>query len=383
MAKRRKEKDEEEEIDFKIPKFDEEKFLKKERRNIKTSFISFLFGLVMAVITFGFWTLLQGHFLRWDLVFLLAVVNAVWIRYLFTRLDIDFTDFGKKQWFSTYAIYFFTWLLVFIVIVNPPFYDEDSPKIEAVVLPNMQELGGTVNIIAKITDNVGIEQQNIAFSLNGEDIDDFTYENNIFTYTFTNPDNLTGKFDFIITATDVNDIGAVPINGSFTYSNDTIKLPTPPGTDTPPGPKITYADTIKFDVGTDVSRVYYTVDGGNEINATLNGDFYETTPEYEGWPKDKAVTVTVYADIIFYFVEPLALQTEIPESIQYNNTIVDTQIYYFNVSGDPTIGSKESPVAGMPLPQFYQVPGFELVVFLISLIAVVLIFKYRKKDRRN
>jgi len=383
MAKRRKEKDEEEEIDFKIPKFDEEKFLKKERRNIKTLFISFLFGLVMAVITFGFWTLLQGHFLRWDLVFLLAVVNAVWIRYLFTRLDIDFTDFGKKQWFTTYAVYFFTWLLVFIVIVNPPFYDEDSPKMEAVILPNMQELGGTVNIIAKITDNVGIEQQNIAFSLNGEDIDDFTYENNIFTYTFTNPDNLTGDFDFIITATDVNDIEAVPINGSFTYSNDTIKLPTPPGTDIPPGPKITYADTIKFDVGTDVSRVYYTVDGGNEINATKNGDYYETNPEYEGWPKDKAVTVTVYADIIFYFVEPLALQAEIPESIQYNNTIVDTQTYYFNVSDDPTIGQEDSPTAALPQPIFYQVPGFELAILLISLIAVVLIFKYRKNNRRT
>jgi len=382
MAKRRKEKDEEEEIDFKIPKFDEEKFLKKERRNIKTLFISFLFGIVMAVITFGFWTLLQGHFLRWDLVFLLAVVNAVWIKYLFIRLDVDFTDFGKKQWFTTYAIYFFTWLLVFIVIVNPPFYDEDSPKIEAVILPNMQELGGTVNIIAKITDNAGIEQQNIAFSLNGEDIDDFTYENNIFMYTFTNPDNFTGDFDFIITATDVNGYES-SINSSFTYSNDTIKLPTPPGTDTPPGPRVTYANTIEFDVGTDVSRVYYTVDGGKEINATLNGDFYETTPEYEGWPKDKAVTVTVYADIIFYFVEPLALQAVIPESIQYNNTIVDTQTYYFNVSGDPTIGSEESPVVGMPLPQFFQVPGFELVVFLISLIAVVLIFKYRKNNRRN
>lgn len=382
MAKRRKEKVEGEEFDFKLPKFDEEKFLKRERRNIKTSFLSFLFGLIIAAISFGFWSLLSGNDFRWELVLLFGVFSAAWLKYLFIRLNIDLTDFGRKGWFSTYAIYFFTWLLVLIILVNPPFYDEESPRVEVVTLPGMQELGGTVNIIAKITDNAGIEQQNIAFSLNGEDIDDFTYENNIFMYTFTNPDNFTGDFDFIITATDVNGYES-SINSSFTYSNDTIKLPTPPGTDTPPGPKITYADTIKFDVGTDVSRVYYTVDGGKEINATLNGDFYETTPEYEGWPKDKAVTVTVYADIIFYFVEPLALQAEIPESIQYNNTIVDTQTYYFNVSGDPTIGSEESPVVGMPLPQFFQVPGFELVVFLISLIAVVLIFKYRKNNRRN
>ena len=382
MAKRRREKDEEDELDFKIPKFDEENFLKKERRNIRTSFIAFLFGIVMAIITFGFWALLKGNFLRWDLVFLLAIVNAIWIRYLFLKFNIDLTDFGRKNWFTTYAIYFFTWLLIFIVIVNPPFYDEAPPAIEAVVLPDMQELGGTVKIVARITDNSGLKQQNIALSLNGEDNSNFTYEDDIFTFTFTNPNNLTGDFDFTITATDANGY-ASSINSSFTYSNDTIKLPTPLGADTPPGPKITYADTIKFDVGTDVSRVYYTVDGGEEINATLNGDFYETTPEYEGWPKDKAVNVTVYADIIFYFVEPLALQTEIPESVRYNNTIVDTQTYYFNVSDDPTIGQETSPTVTLPTPLFYQVPGFELVVILISLIAVVLIFKYRKNNRRN
>ena len=35
MAKRRKEKDEEEDKPFKLPKFDEEAFLKREKRNIK------------------------------------------------------------------------------------------------------------------------------------------------------------------------------------------------------------------------------------------------------------------------------------------------------------------------------------------------------------
>ena len=54
MAKKRKEKSEEEELDFKLPKFDEEKFLKKEKRNIKTLFISFILGLVVSLISFGF-----------------------------------------------------------------------------------------------------------------------------------------------------------------------------------------------------------------------------------------------------------------------------------------------------------------------------------------
>jgi len=37
----------------------------------------------------------------------------------------------------------------------------------------------------------------------------------------------------------------------------------------------------------------------------------------------------------------------------------------------------------LPYPHAVQVPGFELLVALISIIAVVLILKYRKKDRRN
>jgi len=45
MAKRRKEtEDEEEKVDFKMPKFDEEAFVRKEKEKIKTTFISFVFG---------------------------------------------------------------------------------------------------------------------------------------------------------------------------------------------------------------------------------------------------------------------------------------------------------------------------------------------------
>ena len=80
MAKRRKEKTEEEEIDFKFPKFDEEGFLRRERRNIKTTFISFLFGVVIAIISFGFWILLSGNTWRWLLVLLFGVFTASWLK---------------------------------------------------------------------------------------------------------------------------------------------------------------------------------------------------------------------------------------------------------------------------------------------------------------
>ncbi|NOR16083.1 hypothetical protein GQ543_00005, partial [candidate division WOR-3 bacterium] len=68
---------------------------------------------------------------------------------------------------------------------------------------------------------------------------------------------------------------------------------------------------------------------------------------------------------------------------QFNNTILDTSSYYFRVSDDSKVGTEVSPEIAILGPGLYMVPGFELLVFVISLVVVVLIFKYRKKDRRN
>ena len=181
MAKRRKEKDEkDEDKPFKIPKFDEQAFLKKERRNIKALFIAFFFGCLVALISFGFWALMSGSGetnLRWPLVLIFGIFTASFIRYIYLRLNLDVSHFTKKNWFTTYAIYFFAWLIVLIVLVNPPFYDDEVPRVEVAVLPEMQELGGDVLIVAKITDNVGVEKSDITFTVDGTKIssNDFEY----------------------------------------------------------------------------------------------------------------------------------------------------------------------------------------------------------------
>ena len=98
MAKRRKEKDEDEDKPFKIPKFDEEAFLKRERIHIKAAFIAFLFGVLMGLICFGFWALMgSSESLRWPLVFFVAVVYMFSIRYFFLRFNIDVTEFTKGK----------------------------------------------------------------------------------------------------------------------------------------------------------------------------------------------------------------------------------------------------------------------------------------------
>ena len=411
MAKKRKEKGEEEELDFKIPKFDEEKFINKERRNIKTAFISFFYGLLMALICFGFWALMGPNTdFRWHLVFLVMFVNIVFIKVIFQRLNIDLTDFGRKGWFTSGATYFFTWLLVFIVIVNPPFYDEESPVIEAVALPGMQEFGGTVKIVAKITDNLDVDTT----SLNIVDPDgtnhtitDFTYSDNIFQFEYENTDNLVGEFSYFLTAIDVNKKIST-VQGTFTYGNNTIVLTTPDN-----GSELHSYTPVEFKINGDVFepipfyvegklnymdfRMFYKINDNIEINVNRldddKRDIYRTTAEYQGWTPGVNTTIRGCVEVSYYFINPY---------IGFNNTVQDTEVYTFETLQEAGIGTEEKLVP--PNPQFsfsheqqvenplnyylpayksIMVPGFEILTLLVSILVVALIFKYKKKDKRK
>lgn len=384
MAKKRKEKTDEEEFDFKLPKFDEEKFLNKERRNIKTLFISFLFGFVIALISFGFWILLRGSTFRWELILLLGVFNIPWIKYLFLKLDIDLTDFGRKGWFGSYAIYIFTWLIVLILLVNPPFYDEENPSVDIVVLPGMQEPGGTVNIVAYIVDNVDIENQGIDFTLiypNGTILSpEFTFKNNIFRYTYENPDNISGEYTFTLTATDVNGYKK-EINRTFEYSEDALKIISSRFTDIRSGDAIIINADKKISL--ESFRVYYRINNGTEINVDRKDkndrEKYETVAEYEGWSENSNVTIKVFVEVSHYFINV---------NENFTNTLEDTTEYKFSTGSDSNIGTE--PVLknnelnyNLPYPRITPVtPGFEVMVFILSLFVVALIFKYRKKDKK-
>ena len=378
MAKRHKDKeDKEEELDFKLPKFNEEEFIKKEREKIKATFIAFIFGIVIAFITFGFWILLAYSPFQWMLTFLFGLFTAAWLRYLFMRLNIEEKILERKGMFTSYAIYFLTWLFVLIILVNPPIYDGEAPSIQHVALPDMQEINGTVKILAHVADNSRIQNDEVAFTLsfNGSTlIDDiFTLDdNNIFSYEFTNPDKNLGTYTYTLEAADPNG-HTTKINGSFDYDDDVIKVPVPSGSDVYPGKLISYADDIKIDVKATVDWVYYTVDG-NIVNVTNEqGGYYVTTPEYKGWIKNSIDTVHVFAKKIYYF-------ENIP--IAFNNSIVDTTTYYFNVSNDNEIGQKDIPVPTLPQPRMVSVPGFEAYMIIVALAASILIFKYKKNHNK-
>jgi len=400
MAKRRKEGTESTEpLDFQIPKFDEEGFMKRERRNIKTLFISFLFGLLIAVICFGFWVLLDGSFIRWELVLLVGVVNSVWIKYLFIKLNIDLTDFGRKGWLSAFVTYFFTWLLVLIVLVNPPFYDGEAPHVEMVTLPGVQELGGTILFAGHIVDNVGINKAGIIFTITDPNgtvyTPEFTYENNIFRYTYENPNNVLGTFNYTAIASDTSN-RKTTITGTFTYTTDALEIISSRFTGIMSGDAI----TIKADqdISKENFRVYYKIDNGSDINVnrkvTTDKEKYDTTTEFKGWTANTTVNVSVFAEACHYFVNN-------PE--KFSNTVKHTHSYTFTTADDPNIGIEDALVEWnatraalrqsqlpntlnyiTPYPKgIGSTPGFELIVFIVAIVAVVLLFKRKKNDKKT
>jgi len=397
MAKKRKEITEEEDFDFKIPKFDEEKFITKERRNIKTLFISFLLGLLIAIISFGFWVLLSGNVVRWVLVLLIGVFNASWLRYIFLRLHIDLTDFGKKGWAGTFATYFFTWLSILIVLCNPPFYDDEAPHVLAAALPGAQEPGGTVLIVAQITDNTGIIKQGINFSLTDPNglvsYPDFIFNNTIFRYTYENTENLLGEYTVSLLVTDVNGrVNNDYKNLTFTYTNDTLAITSSRFSD------IRSGDSIIISADEDISplnfRVYYKVDNGSDINVDrkeLNDKSkYETNAEFKGWEENSNSTITVYAETLVYFIN-------IPE--EFNNTVKDTTTYQFTTGADPVIGTGPTLVEynytlaalnqdqlpntlnyALPYPVGVgYIPGFEMILFVLAVVLMVVVIRRKKK----
>jgi len=381
MAKRRKETTEEEESDFKIPEFNEEAFVKRERRNIKVTVISFVFGIVISFISLGFWALLSGQDLRWILILLVGILMAPWLRYILIRLNIDFTDFGKKGWITTYATYFFTWLIVLIILCNPPFYDDEAPTITAVTLPGVQYMEGNVKIVARVIDNVKIKEVSLTLTYpDGTNASpDLTFDdtNYIYSYVYDNTGNLSGEYNYTIKAVDINNHKSEK-TGTFEFTDNILSV-----TSSIPSP-IRLGDFITIQANKDISennfRVYYKLDNGKEINVTRkNKDdktLYETSPKYVGWQPGANTTMKLYAEVSYYFINL---------NQKFNNTIENQKTYNFTVNDNPDIGETVPDALNynLPSPTTIRVPGFEAIIFIASLVIVALIFKYKKKDRRN
>jgi len=375
MAKRYKEEAPDQEPDFKIPAFDEEKYIKRERRNIKTIFLSFLLGVGIAIISFGFWALLTGHFLQWELVLLFGVINASWLRYLFTKINIDLDGFGRRGWLTAFGTYIFTWLLILIVLVNPPFYDSEPPQIQAVSLPSAQTPGGTVLIAATVSDNVHVSTVNFTYT----DPQGTTHapptslQNGILLFLYDQNTTALGQYTYTLTATDSNG-HRTTVTGNFTYTNNALSITS----SIPPAIRSGDIVSIKADphISKESFRVYYRINDGTQINTTrTDPEHYQTTPEFSGWTANSTLTLRLYAEVSHYFLN---------NPLRYSNNVTSNSTYTFSTGIDPSIGATPDPKPNYALPQpniQSATPGFE-VLLALSALAVVLLVIRKKKTRK-
>ncbi len=364
----------EEEYEFEMPKFDEKEFIEKEKSKAKTYFISFGFGIVMGIICHFAWVNISPD-MGWGLAFLLAVCSIGFLAKILQILEVDISKFGKKEWLGSISFYFFTWLAIFILSVNPPFYDASPPGIDDVVLPAIQQTGGSVLIAAKITDNVEVKDAVINISDGSTwNIYNMQKDGDIYAYEYTG--NETGTSDYVITARDKGGRKST-FSGNFSFVQDVVMVNIP-------SRSIDASDKIEIKVMEKISdenfRVYCMV-GGMDVNATYleeppitindkNYGVYMTSPEYEGWNGSSSVSINVYVEVIYYFLGV--------EKAYTNNVIGGT--YTFNTTDDSSIGTVSSPVVeNLPQPRsLKQTPGFESIAFVAAVAVALILFRRRK-----
>lgn len=363
------------EYEFEMPEFDEEEFIASEKRKAKTYFISFGFGILMAVVCHFAWRGIDAG-IRWPLTFLLAVCAIGFLVKLLQVLDIDLSEFGKKEWFGSLAFYFFTWLAIFILSVNPPFYDASAPEVNTVSLPGVQHPGGNVTIAAQVTDNVGV--RDVAVNITGNGLHPMRRSNGTYRSVYHCNETLeTGTtIRYTVEATDENG-RTKHYPASFEVTDDVISV------DLPDQP-LEADDEIEIQVPQNVSRhnfrVYYEVDG-TTVNASQSGEktvggnaytLFTTSPAYHGWNQSTTNTVTFYVEVIHYF-----------KGVPTPSTAVITGgTYNINTTADSAIGDDPSPgPPNLPGPRpLGRVPGFGLLAAVAALAALLLL---RRRERRG
>lgn len=205
MAKKKKKEEKEDKYEFKLPEFDEKEFLLKEIRDAKATFVAVLFGVIIAFLS------LLLTMIKWEVAFAVGVLSTFGLKFVLMAFHINTDDFEKKNWLGVGAAYFFTWLAVWVLLINPPLIDLAPPQISELNVyvddnGNYTRVIDTVNadaiiiINATVVDNAGLDS--VKLFLNNEP-KPYT-EKRGHTYTFRVGKLDEGRYKVKIVAKDVN-----------------------------------------------------------------------------------------------------------------------------------------------------------------------------------
>jgi len=201
---------------FKAPEFDEVEYMKKEMANTKVAIITILFAIPASIASYSLTLAGSAVF-----GFLIGIAFIFLLKYIYEFLHVDIEKFEKKDWLGNGAMFFFTWLAVWVLILNMPFTDLTKPTIGVVYTDDCRDLTvlnwteqnmctpienvtRNVMIATRITDNSGIQRARIIFTVGFNEEFNLTEVGDKGKYTHTIQLALDQDYTFRIRAEDVN-----------------------------------------------------------------------------------------------------------------------------------------------------------------------------------
>ena len=182
MAKRRKKEKEEESEEYEFPEFDKKEYMLNELRKGKCVYISVALAPVFSIAALYVF-IYSGH--EALLGFLIGLTGIGLLKTLFQTAGIEISELGKKEWAMSVAMYLFTFLAVWIILMNPPFsdfadptlndiemeFERDGEIVEHEYVRDNDNITETYNvtIIATITDNVEVDHDSIRIYIDNEE----------------------------------------------------------------------------------------------------------------------------------------------------------------------------------------------------------------------
>lgn len=106
-----------EDVEFQLPEFDEDTFIRQEVRDARLGLITLGYAVVAAVVTRA----MQVAVDNLGMAFLLGLALAYVLKPLFQFTGADLEELGAKNWLGLGAIYFFAWLGFWTLLMNGPF----------------------------------------------------------------------------------------------------------------------------------------------------------------------------------------------------------------------------------------------------------------------
>lgn len=141
--KRKKDKVEKEEYEFRPPEFDEKEFLKKELRDTKTVLFTIGYAAIYGILA-GLMVHLGTEFIALGAA--LLVVGVLSLKFIYPLVKVDLKEFTKKNWAGNLTWFFLSFLAAWILMFNYPFADFAEPQVTEITVWVTNDAGNVTAI---------------------------------------------------------------------------------------------------------------------------------------------------------------------------------------------------------------------------------------------